>query len=44
MSSALIPEEAYENNQEHFVANKVDSITLLASNSLCLRNHSYARI
>ena len=31
MSSVLIPAESNENNQEHhFVANKVGSITLLA--------------
>ena len=29
MSSVLIPAEAVENNQEHLVANKVGSITLL---------------
>ena len=29
MSSVLIPAEAAENNQEHLVANKVGSITLL---------------
>ena len=29
MSSALIPAEAIENNQEHVVVNKVGSITLL---------------
>ena len=29
MSSALIPAEAVENNQEHLVANKGGSITLL---------------
>ena len=29
MSSALILAEAVENSQEHFVANKVGSITLL---------------
>ena len=29
MSSALIPGEAVENNQEHLVTNKVGSITLL---------------
>ena len=29
MSSALIPVEAVENNQEHLVANKVGSATLL---------------
>ena len=29
MSSALIPAEAVKNNQEHYVANKVGSITLL---------------
>ena len=29
MSSTLIPAEAVENNQEHLVANKVGSITLL---------------
>ena len=29
MSSALIPAEAVENKQEHFVANKVGSIKLL---------------
>ena len=29
LSSALIQAEAVENNQEHFVVNKVDSITLL---------------
>ena len=28
MSSALIPAELVENNQEHLVANKVGSITL----------------
>ena len=41
MSSPLIPAEAVENknNQEHLVANKVGSITLL--HSLCLRKHSY---
>ena len=29
MFSALIPAEAVQNNQEHLVANKVGSITLL---------------
>ena len=29
MSSVLTPAEAVENNQEHLVANKVGSITLL---------------
>ena len=29
MSSALIPAEALENNQEHLVVNKVGSIMLL---------------
>ena len=29
MSSVLIPAEAVENKQEHFVENKVGSITLL---------------
>ena len=29
MSSAFIPAEAVENNQEYLVANKVGSITLL---------------
>ena len=29
VSSALIPAEAVETNQEHLVANKVGSITLL---------------
>ena len=29
MSSALIPAEAVENNQEHLVVNKVGSFTLL---------------
>ena len=34
MSSALISAEAVENNQEHLVANKVGSITLLVSVTL----------
>ena len=41
MPSALIPSEAVENNQEHFVANKLGSIASLVSYSLCLRDHSY---
>ena len=44
MPSALIPSEAVENNQEHFVANKLGSIASLVSYSLCLRDHSYVWI
>ena len=39
ISAALIPAENVENNQEHFVANKV---VVLCITSLSLRNHSYA--
>ena len=39
ISAALIPAENVENNQEHFVANKV---VVLCTTSLSLRNHSYA--
>ena len=38
----LIPAEAVENNHRHLVANKVGSTRHSFSNSLCLRNHSYA--